>query len=97
MIRFSEGSNFVRVGENVRSRSVYVVQSTLFPANEQLVELLFWMDTLNRAGAASVCAVIPYYSYAKGDRQDQARTSVRARICADTRVVRTRRCGVAPA
>ncbi len=83
VLRFSEGGVFVRVDENVRGRSVFVVQSTLFPANEQLVELLFWLDALKRASAASVTAVIPYFNYAKGDKLDQPRTSIRARVCAD--------------
>jgi ribose-phosphate pyrophosphokinase len=83
VIHFSEGSIFVRIDENVRGRNVFVVQSTLFPANEQLIELLFWLDALKRASAASVTAVIPYFNYAKGDKLDQPRTSIRARVCAD--------------
>jgi ribose-phosphate pyrophosphokinase len=81
--RFSEGGIFVRVDENVRGRDVFVVQSTLFPANDQLLELTFWLDALKRASAASVTAVIPYFNYAKGDKLDQPRTSIRARVCAD--------------
>jgi phosphoribosylpyrophosphate synthetase len=57
--------------------------SPLFPANDQLIELTFWMDALKRASAASVTAVIPYFNYAKGDRLDQPQTSIRARVCAD--------------
>ncbi len=83
VLRFSEGSIFVRIDENVRGRNAYVVQSTVFPANEQLIELLFWLDALKRASAASVTAVIPYFNYAKGDKLDQPRTSIRARVCAD--------------
>lgn len=83
VLRFSEGGIFVRIDENVRGRNVFVVQSTLFPANEQLIELLFWLDALKRASAASVTAVIPYFNYAKGDKLDQPRTSIRARVCAD--------------
>jgi ribose-phosphate pyrophosphokinase len=83
VLRFSEGGIFVRIDENVRGREVFVVQSTLFPANDQLIELLFWLDALKRASAAFVTAVIPYFNYAKGDKLDQPRTSIRARVCAD--------------
>ncbi|HUZ88597.1 MAG TPA: ribose-phosphate diphosphokinase [Candidatus Acidoferrales bacterium] len=81
--RFSEGGILVRLNEDVRGRDVFLVQSTVFPANEQLVELLFWLDAARRASAASVTAVIPYFNYAKGDKLDGPRTSVRARVCAD--------------
>ncbi len=81
--RFSEGGVYVRIDENVRGRDVYLVQSTLFPANDQLVELLFWLDALRRASAGSVTAVVPYLNYAKGDKLDEPRTSLRARVCAD--------------
>ncbi|HEY8840679.1 MAG TPA: ribose-phosphate diphosphokinase [Candidatus Dormibacteraeota bacterium] len=83
VLRFSEGGIFVRIDENVRGRHTFVVQSTLFPANDQLIELTFWLDALKRASAASVTAVIPYFNYAKGDKLDQPRTSIRARVCAD--------------
>jgi ribose-phosphate pyrophosphokinase len=83
VIRFSEGNLFVRVGENVRGRHVYLVQSTAFPANDNFMELLFWLDAFKRASAASVTAVVPYFSYAKGDKKDEPRVSIRARVCAD--------------
>jgi ribose-phosphate pyrophosphokinase len=83
VIRFPEGTLFVRVLENVRGRNVYVVQSTVFPANDNFVELLFWLDAFTRASAASVTAVIPYFSYGKGDKKDEPRVSIRARVCAD--------------
>ena len=83
VLRFSEGNLFVRVLENVRGRRVYVVQSTAFPANDNFMELLFWLDALKRASAESVTAVIPYFSYAKGDKKDEPRVSIRARVCAD--------------
>ena len=62
VIRFSEGNLFVRVRESVRGRHVYVVQSTAFPANDNFMELLFWLDAFKRASAASVTAVVPYFS-----------------------------------
>src|ERR1039458_107899 len=83
MLKFSEGNLFVRVLENVRGRDVYLVQGTGFPANDNFMELLFWIDALKRASAASVTAVIPYFSYAKGDKKDEPRVSIRARVCAD--------------
>ena len=83
VIRFTEGNLFVRVRENVRGRDVFVVQGTAFPANDNFMELLFWIDALKRASAASVTAVIPYFSYAKGDKKDEPRVSIRARVCAD--------------
>src|ERR1039457_3431509 len=82
-LRFSEGNLFVRVLENVRGRDVFLVQGTAFPANDNFMELLFWIDALTRASASSVTAVIPYFSYAKGDKKDEPRVSIRARVCAD--------------
>jgi ribose-phosphate pyrophosphokinase len=81
--RFSEGNLFVRILENVRGRSVYLVQSTAFPANDNFMELLFWVDAFKRASAASVTVVMPYFTYAKGDKKDEPRVSIRARVCAD--------------
>ncbi|MGH7574134.1 MAG: ribose-phosphate diphosphokinase, partial [Longimicrobiales bacterium] len=83
VMMFSEGNLFVRVNENVRGRHVYIVQSTAFAANDNFMELLFWLDALKRASAASVTAVVPYFSYAKGDKKDEPRVSIRARVCAD--------------
>lgn len=82
-LRFSDGNLFVRVGENVRGRDVFLVQGTAFPANDNFMELLFWVDALKRASAASVTTVIPYFTYAKGDKKDEPRVSIRARVCAD--------------
>ena len=82
-IHFSDGNTFVRILENVRGRRVYVVQSTVFPANDNFMELLFWLDAFKRAGAESVTVLIPYFSYAKGDKKDEPRVSIRARVCAD--------------
>jgi ribose-phosphate pyrophosphokinase len=83
VVRFSEGTLFVRVLENVRGRSVYLVQSTVFPTNANFMELLFWIDAFSRASAASVTVIVPYFSYAKGDKKDEPRVSIRARVCAD--------------
>lgn len=80
---FSEGNVFVRVLENVRGRDVFVVQGVQHPVNDNFVELLFWIDALKRASAQQVTAVIPFFSYAKGDKKDEPRVSIRARVCAD--------------
>ncbi len=80
---FSEGNIFVRVLENVRGRDVFIIQGTDRPVNDNLVELCFWIDALKRASATQVTAVIPYFSYAKGDKKDEPRVSIRARVVAD--------------
>jgi ribose-phosphate pyrophosphokinase len=80
---FSEGNVFVRVLENVRGRDVFIVQGTEHPVNDNLMELLFWIDAFKRASASQVTAVIPYFSYAKGDKKDEPRVSIRARVVAD--------------
>ena len=82
-LHFSDGNTFVRILENVRGRRVYLVQSTVFPANDNFMELLFWVDAFKRAGAETVTVIIPYFSYAKGDKKDEPRVSIRARVCAD--------------
>jgi ribose-phosphate pyrophosphokinase len=83
VIRFSEGNLYVRVHESVRGQHVYLVQTIAFPANDNFMELLFWIDALKRSSAESVTVIIPYFSYAKGDKQDEPRVSIRARVCAD--------------
>jgi ribose-phosphate pyrophosphokinase len=80
---FSEGNTFVRVGENVRGKDVFLVQSLAYPVNEHFMEMLFYIDAFKRASAASVTAVIPFFSYGKGDKKDEPRVSIRARVCAD--------------
>lgn len=80
---FSEGNVFVRILENVRGRDTFIVQGVHHPVNDNFVELLFWIDALKRASAQQVTAVIPYFSYAKGDKKDEPRVSIRARVCAD--------------
>lgn len=84
VVRFSDGNLFVRIGQNVRGRHIYLVQSTIFPTNDNFMELLFWIDAFRRASAASVTVVVPYFSYAKGDKKDEPRVSIRARVCAQS-------------
>jgi ribose-phosphate pyrophosphokinase len=67
----------------VRGRDVFVIQGVHYPVNDNFVELLFWLDALKRASAQNVTAVIPFFSYAKGDKKDEPRVSIRARVCAD--------------
>ncbi len=82
-ITFSEGNTFVRIGETVRDKDVYLVQPIALRPNDELVEILFWMDAFKRASASSVTAIIPYFGYGKGDKKDEPRVSIRARVCAD--------------
>ena len=83
VIHFSDGNVFIRVRQTVLDRDVYVVLPIGLDPNNELVELLFWMDCFKRASANSVTAIIPYFGYAKGDKKDEPRVSIRARVCAD--------------
>lgn len=83
VIKFSDGNIFVKVGETVRDKDVYLVQSIGLNPNEEFTEILFWMDAFKRASANSVTAIIPYFGYAKGDKKDEPRVSIRARVCAE--------------
>ncbi len=80
---FSDGNLFVKIGENVRSKEVFLVQPIGLNPNIEFTELLFWMDAFERASASSVTAIIPYFGYAKGDKKDEPRVSIRARVCAE--------------
>ena len=81
--RFSDGEVFVEVGENVRGRDVYLIQSTCRPVNDSLMELLIIIDTLKRASAKEITAVVPYYGYARQDRKVAPRTPISAKLVAD--------------
>ncbi len=80
---FSDGEIMVEIGENVRGRDVFIVQSTCFPTNNNLMELLIMMDALKRASAATITAVIPYYGYARQDRKVAPRTPITSKLVAD--------------
>lgn len=82
-IKFSDGNLFVKVGETVRDKDVYIVQSIGLKPNDEFTEILFWLDAFKRASANTVTAVIPYFGYAKGDKKDEPRVSIRARVCAE--------------
>ncbi len=81
--RFSDGEIFIEIGENVRGRDVYVIQSTARPVNDSLMELLIMIDALKRASAKEITAVIPYYGYARQDRKVAPRTPISAKLTAD--------------
>jgi len=80
---FSEGNVFVQINENVQGLDVFVVQSVQKPVNDNFMKLLFWIDALKRASAQQVKAVIPFLSYARGDKNDEPRVSVRSHVFAD--------------
>ena len=82
-IRYSDDNTLVRILENVRGKDVFIVQTLSRPVNARFMELVFWIDAFHRASAREVTAVIPYFSYAKGDKKDEPRVSIRARACAD--------------
>lgn len=81
--RFSDGEIFVEIGENVRGRAVYLIQSTCAPANETMMELLIIIDALKRASAKEINLVMPYYGYARQDRKVAPRTPISAKLTAD--------------
>ncbi len=83
VITFSDGNTYVKIEEHVRDAEVYLVQPIGLNPNNEFVEILFWMDAFKRSGARYVTAVIPYFSYAKGDKKDESRVSIRARVCAE--------------
>ncbi|PLX88367.1 MAG: phosphoribosylpyrophosphate synthetase [Desulfuromonas sp.] len=80
---FSDGEVMVEIGENVRGRDVYVIQSTCAPANNHLMELLVMVDALKRASAARINAVVPYFGYARQDRKVAPRAPISAKLVAD--------------
>ena len=83
VIKFSEGNTFVRVNETVRDRDIFLVQPIGMQSNDEFVEILFWMDAFKRANALSCTLIMPYFGYGKGDKKDEPRVSIRARVCAE--------------
>lgn len=81
--RFADMEIFVEIQENVRGQDLFVVQSTSFPANDNLMELLILLDAAKRASAGRVTAVIPYYGYARQDRKPGPRTPISAKLVAN--------------
>ncbi len=80
---FSDGEILVEIGENVRGRDTFIVQSTCNPVNRNLMELLIMIDALRRASASQIVAVLPYYGYARQDRKVKPRTPITAKLVSD--------------
>jgi ribose-phosphate pyrophosphokinase len=81
--RFSDGETQVEIGENVRGRDVFILQSTCPPVNDHLMELLIIIDAMKRASARRITAVIPYYGYGRQDRKVKPRVPISAKLVAD--------------
>lgn len=82
VFKFANDNTFVRIGESVRQNDVYVVQSFTRPVNDAIMEMLIMIDTLKRASAGRITAVIPYYGYGRTDKKDQPRVPITARLVA---------------
>lgn len=80
---FADQEIFVRIDENVRGEDVFVIQSTSYPANDNLMQLLIMMDALKRASARRITAVVPYFGYARQDRKTDGRTPISAKLVAN--------------
>ena len=81
--RFADMEIFVEIHENVRGEDVFVVQSTCYPANDNLMELLIMLDALRRGSARRITAVVPYFGYARQDRKSGPRTPISAKLVAN--------------
>ena len=81
--RFADEEVFVEIHENVRGEDMFVIQSTSFPANDNLMELLICIDALRRASAKRITAVLPYFGYARQDRKPGPRTPISAKLVAN--------------
>jgi ribose-phosphate pyrophosphokinase len=81
--RFADEEVFVEINENVRGEDVFVMQSTSYPANDNLMELLICIDALRRASAKRITAVVPYFGYARQDRKPGPRTPISAKLVAN--------------
>ncbi|WP_375393379.1 ribose-phosphate diphosphokinase, partial [uncultured Sphingomonas sp.] len=81
--RFADEEVFVEINENVRGEDVFVLQSTGYPANDNLMELLIMIDALKRASARRITAVVPYFGYARQDRKPGPRTPISAKLVAN--------------
>src|SRR3954470_5738691 len=80
---FPDGEFLARIDENVRGRDVFVVQPTCAPVNDNIMELLIILDSLSRASARRITAVLPYYGYARQDRKDVGRVPITAKLVAN--------------
>ena len=84
--RFPDGEVDIKIDEDLRGRDVFVLQPTCPPVNDNWVELLLLLDTLRRASAGRITAVMPYYGYARKDRKDEGRVPISAKVVANTLV-----------
>jgi ribose-phosphate pyrophosphokinase len=83
VITYPNTNTFIRLGASVRGQDAFIVQTTSAPTNDNLMELLIFIDTLKRASAGRITAVIPYLGYARSDKKDQPRVPITARLIAD--------------
>ncbi len=81
--RFADNEIYAAIEENVRGEDVFIIQSTSYPANDHLMELLICMDALRRASARRITAVLPYFGYARQDRKSEGRTPISAKLVAN--------------
>ncbi len=81
--KFSDGETFIKLGENIRGADVFLVQSTSYPTNDHIMELLLMIDACQRASAGRITAVIPYYGYARQDRKSEPRVPISAKVLAN--------------
>jgi ribose-phosphate pyrophosphokinase len=83
VFKFSNDNTFVKILENVRQKDVFILQSTVGPVNDHIMEMLIMIDAAKRASAGRITAVIPFYSYARTDKKDQPRVPITGRLIAD--------------
>ena len=81
--RFKDGEVSCQIDENVRGEDVFIIQSTCYPVNDNLMEMLVLLDAFKRASAGRVTAVLPYFGYARQDRKDRPRVPISAKLVAD--------------
>jgi ribose-phosphate pyrophosphokinase len=83
VFKFSNDDTFVKINDNVRGTDAFIIQSTCYPVNDNMMELLIMIDALKRASAQRITVVIPYYGYARSDKKDQPRIPITAKLVAD--------------
>lgn len=83
VFKFQNDNSFVRILDNIRERDVFIVQPTCYPVNDNIMEMLIFIDAARRASAGRITAVMPYFSYARTDKKDQPRVPITARLVAD--------------
>ena len=81
--KFSDGEISVKINETIRGADVFIIQSTSYPVNDNLMELLIMIDAMKRASAARITAVMPYYGYARQDRKARPRDPISAKLVAN--------------